>query len=375
MKEEEKRVQAHVDVDVHDLSRTKELLYHHLQDDVSSHSLGNIYLDLGRIYSRIRNYPLAHEAWEKASGCFADPKAPLELATTYYQQGLLFLEERKAMLALEKWEMALEVLKDDWQGGSLLKCQVIYQMGKCLREQGNLEGAKEFLESGILLAQRFGNYTEEVLSMRELARVFFKQSNVQVARKIYYNILHKWKTSLTTSQIAEVTNDLGYLYNEQKDYRRAISAFRYSLRVQREQNDPGLFETLLQLGRLYLSFDPEQAKGYCQEAIERLLDDLTCRFNEAQEKRLAQVYYIMALYCREKSEKKNLLMFCRQSLQIYKKHRMEAQWNEVYQLYSKYASDQIQYYSEAWELINKLPQHEKLRLHTASGEEQAKQIG
>lgn len=367
MKEEEKRIHTHVDVDVRDLSRTKELLYHHLQDDVNSHSLGNIYLDLGRIYSRIRNYPLAHEAWEKASGCFTDPKAPLELATAYYQQGLLFLEERKARPALEKWGLALEVLQDDWQGGSLLKCQVIYQMGKCLSEEGQLEEAKEYLEDGILLAQRFNHVQEEIQSMRELARVFFRQGSIPVARKVYYNILHKRKSSLEVKQLAEIVNDLGYLYNEQKEYRRANAAFRYSLTVQREHNDPAMFETLLQLGRLNLNFDLERAKSYCQEAIDRLLGELTYRFNESQEKCLAQVFYIMAMYCREKSDRKNLQMFCRQSLQIYKKHRMEAQWNEVYQLYNKYASDQIQYYSEAWELINKLPQHEKLRLHKVTG--------
>ena len=364
---DEKKINIHDDVDVHALSRTKELLYHHLEDDANSHSLGKIYLDLGTIYQRIRNYPLAHDAWEKASGCFADPEAPLELATAYYQQGLLFLEERKADLALDKWYQALAVLPDEWAGGSLLKCQVILEIGKCLCDVGRFEEAQDFFEDGIKRAQRAGHYSEEALTMRELAQVFFRQGNLSQARTFCQSTLHKWKILRDKLHIGQIVNDLGYIYQELKEYQRAIAAFKYSLTIQRQYNDPVRFETLLQLGKLYLRHDPEITKEYCQEAVSQLLESLSYRFNEAQEKKLGQVFYLLANYCKEKNDRKNLLMFCRQSLQIYKKYRMEAQWNEVYQLYSKFASDQVQHYNDAWDLINKLPQHEKLRLHKVTG--------
>lgn len=368
MNREGKKRDAHEDVDVNALSRTKALLYHHLESNANSGLIGKIYLDLGEIYQRIRNYPLAHEAWNKASGYFADVKESLHLAITYYQQGMLFLHERQGEKAFEKWGQVLQVLADESRESLLLRSQTVYQMGTYLLEEGKVEEAKSYLEEGIGTARRGGHLREEVLAMRGMARLHSQAKRICLATKIYHNILDKCRGLQDEAILGSVINDLGYLYEAKKEYRRALSAFHYSREIERRLGNPNLHNTLVELARLYLRFDLEQAKVYCQEAIDLLLAGLSYRFNERQEKQLAQVFELMAFYCREKSDRKNMLIFCRQALEIYKKYRMEKQWNEMYQIYSKFApTGEIEQYNEAWELINGLPQHEKLRLHKFIG--------
>lgn len=368
MKHEGIQVDYFKDPDVCLLSRTKALLSQHLKNNANSHLIGNLYLDLGQIYQRIRNYPLAHQAWEKASGYFTDEREQLYRATAYYQQGLLYLQERQVALALDRWQQVLEMLAPDWGEGLLLRAQASYQLGRYFLSIGNVEEAKGYLEDGIFFARQGGHGQEEVLAMQELARVFQRMGNPMLSIRVCQNALAKCKRMGDDVLLASIINDLGYLYEDRKEWRRAVSAFRYSLRVQQQYETPEAHRTLIQLGKMYIKIDPEQTKQYCQIAIDRLLAKLTHRFDEKQEQQLAQVFELMGLYCREKNDRKNMLMFFRQSMEIYKKYSLAPQWNDVYQIYSKYApSDELHPYDESMELVNRLPNHEKLRRYRSIG--------
>lgn len=361
MKQEEIQVHYFEDPDVYLLSRTKALLSHHLESNASSHLIGTLYMDLGQIYQRIRNYPLAHQAWENASGCFDGERERLYRATAYYQQGILYFQERQIVLALKRWQQVLEVLAYAGREGLILRAQAAYELGRYFLSVGNIEEAKGYLEEGLLFARQGGHGKEEVLAMQELARVFHRIGNPVVAIRIYQNALGKCRQMKNDRLLASIINDLGYLYEERKEWKRAVSAFRYSLAVQ-PPDSPETHRTLVQLARIFFKIDPEQTRQYCQQAIEGLLTGLIHRFNEQQEKQLAQVFELMGLYCREKNDRKNMLMFFRQSLEIYRKNFMEPQWNEVYQIYSKYIPADEQYlYDESKTLVNGLPKHEKLR--------------
>ncbi|AZR74626.1 hypothetical protein BBF96_15335 [Anoxybacter fermentans] len=356
------------DADVSNLSKIKTLLYHHLQHKPSPPLIGKLYLNQGLVYCKIKNYPLAHEAWEKAASYFKDFSDPFNLALTYYYQGLLFSEEEEVVKALEKWNQVLVLLSDDQEEKALLKCQTLYQIGKTLLEIGELERANEYLKKGARIAKQGKYIYEEALITQELARVWVKMGEWNRALQLYYKTIAKWKELKEERRIGMVLDDLGYLYCQLGDVKKAINAFKYSLRIQKKYQDEDLSQTLLQLGRLYLRIDPEKTKYYCQEIIKILLEELGYRFTEAQEKQLAHVFFLMGLYCREKSDRKNMLMFLKQSLSIYKKFHMEAQWYEVYKIYKKYAQSKIEErFNEAKELVNQLVHHEKLRLHKFIG--------
>lgn len=354
------------DTDVGELSLIKALLAQHLEQDSNSQTLGRLYLDLGEIYLRIRNYPLAHQAWEKASQCFQDIQSVFNLAETYYQHGLLLAREKKYVKALEKWDQALCSLSSDHRDEIVLKCKILYEMGQRFLILGELNQAEESFKRELELSQQIQTFDQEALAHQGLAKYYTHLQSYAEAQNYYIQSLRIWKVLGAECKIHSILKELGYLYQKQGDYSRAIRAFKSGLKIcqQATENVEEQVDIHLRLAWLYLQVDLEQAKVYCEKVTDILLTSLIYRFNSIQEKQLARVLYILGLYCREKQERKNLLVFCKQSMQIYQKYRMEEEWNQVFQLYNKYApAEEREKFYQTRELVNTLSHHEKLKVH------------
>ncbi len=250
------------------------------------------------------------------------------------------------------------MISEEWHSEILLKTQAFYQIGMAFKEIGKLNEAIVYLEDGVLRARRIENNELDALTMQALAQIYHKLGDLNEAKEMWFYSLEKYKLIQNKEQMGKVLNDLGYLYVEKDEFKRAISSFKYSLKIQQENNDSNLPTTLLQLAKLYLQIDPDKAQFYCKESVDALLKDLGYRFSEEQEEQLAHGFFVMGLCCREKNDKKNMLMFLEKSLGIYKKFRMKPQWEEVYQVYQKYGPIKMeQRYNGTNEVVHELARY------------------
>lgn len=366
MKSENSNLDFTNDNDVGELSRIKALLAYHLEQDSDSQTLGRLFLDLGKIYLRIRNYPLAHQAWEKASQCFKNTKNGMHLAETYYQHGLLLAQEKKYIQALEKWSHALHSLSSAYREEIVLKCKIFYEMGQSLLILGELDHAEESFEQELELSLQIQRPDQEALACQGLGQYYTHLQYFSKAQEFYIQSLRIWEEIGIECRIHSVLKELGHVYQRQGDNNKAIHVLKSSLKTCQQVEER--VDIHLLLAWLYLKVDLEQAKTYCKKIIDLLLISLVYRFNPIQEKQLARVLYILGLYYRERQERKNLLVFCKQSMQIYQKYRMEEEWNHVFQLYNKFApAEERGKFFKTRELVNTLPSHEKLHVHNFIG--------
>ena len=353
------------DVDVDELTNVKRLLGHHLDNMSSSALIGKLYLNQGQIYRKIKNYPLAQKTWKKAISYFKLFDDPLNLARAYYYQGLTFKEEEKFSEALSRWNNILElsVLDDEPE----LKSKAFYQMGITLiYHLQDLEKARRYLEEGAGLAKKAGDYHLEIKITQELACLLVKMGDFDQALRVYYRVIARWKGLNEKSQLAKVLDDLGRLHQKMDQVKRAISAFKYSLRLKEKCDRDNIGATIIQLSKTYLEDDIEKTRYYCQKFTENFIEDVDYIIDKKVEKELAQIFFLMGLYCQRKDDKKNMLIFFKQSLTIYKKYEMEDKWHKVYKIYSKYNKSENKF-SETKDLVNGLANHEKLRLHKSMG--------
>ncbi len=357
------------DPDVGNLSKIKTLLYRHLEHKSNPQLIGRLYLNQSQIYQKIKNYPLAYDALEKAMKYFNDVKDSLDLSLSYYYQGILLIEEGKLLKAREKFEEALSLIFEDRDEEIQLKCQIYYQLGVCLRGLDKEDLARFYLEEGMMKARSSGFIYQETLSMQALAQMYLQMGELNKAKENYYQTLPKWRHLKEELQVGLVLDDLGYLHYKLGDEQRAISAFTYSCQIQRKYNTDKLPGTLYQLGKIYLKVDLEKSRRLCKEAIELLLEGLAYRFNLGKEKQLSQLFFLMGQYSQEKNDRKNMLLFLKESLKIYKKYRMEDHWNEVYSYFQKYCQPEEEMnFNETTELVKGLRQNGKFNLKKIVGQ-------
>ena len=357
------------DPDIGSLSKIKTLLYRHLEHKSNPQLIGRLYLNQSEVYQKIRNYPLAYDALEKARVYFAYLEDILNLALAYYYQGILLTEEKKYLKARENLYQGYSLLSDDRNEEILLKCQIIYQLGKTLKEIGLLEEAVSNLEDGALLAKNHNfNYLEAQI-MHLLGQISLNLGNLNQAKQIFLQILPQWQMLNDQYQIGLVLDDLGYVYHQLKENQRVINAFKYSIKMLDKFNSPKLPSSLLKLAQIYLEINPDESKLYCQEAIDALLTDLADNFTEDMEKQLAEVFWIMALYCQQKNYLKNMELFFKKSLRIYQKYHLQENWNQVYQTYRKYLpTGEEMSFNATTELVKGLTGYGKFNLKKIVGQ-------
>ncbi|MCK4259438.1 MAG: tetratricopeptide repeat protein [Halanaerobiales bacterium] len=349
--------------EVGNLSRIKALLYHHMKQNTNSKLIGTLYLNLGNIYRDIKNFPLAHEACKQAQEFFNEKKDLLNLANVFYQEGILFSEEGKILQAMGKWHQVLKLISTREQDEVLLKSKASYEIGIALQLSGELEDARRYMEDAVLNAERIEHIEQKARTLHGLAQVYFKLGDINKALKLYCQSLTKFKTLKNQHMVARVSNDMGCLYMQKREFNRAISALKYSLMVQKEYKDVNATDTLLKLAEIYLKIDVEEVRCYCKKAVGLLLENFKNRFSKEQEKQLARGFYVMGLIHLEKDEKEYMLMFLNQSLKIYKKLRMKTHWLEVYHIYQKYGNNNVeQKFNGIHELVHGLARYEKLKI-------------
>lgn len=357
------------DPDIGSLSKIKTLLYRHLEHKSNPQLIGRLYLNQSEVYQKIRNYPLAYDALEKAMEYFADLEDILNLALAYYYQGLLLTEEKKYLQARENLYQGFSLLSDDRNEEILLKCQITYQLGRVLEEIGLLEEAVANLEDGALLAEIHGFNYQEAQMMHLLGQISLKLGNLDQAKQILLKILPKWQMLNDQYQIGLVLDDLGYVYLQLKENKRAVSAFKYSIKMLEKFNSSKLPTSLLKLAQIYLEIDSDQSKLYCQKAIDAVLTHLADKFTEDMEKQLAEVFYIMALFCQQRNYLKNMELFFKKSLKIYQKYHLQENWSQVYQTYRKYlpTGEELSF-NATTELVKGLTGHGQFNLKKIVGQ-------
>ncbi len=181
-----------------------------------------------------------------------------KMAEGYYERGLAYLQEKNLELASVEFNRSIET-------DSSYK-RAYYGLGIISDYQGKLEDARKYYEKTIDLDPDFSE------AYNALGVVYFKQQKWKDADKAFHKAL---ANKLYTTPHIPLIN-LGDLYMAQKDYPKAIEAYRESEQyVTLELTIQKLGAALIEAGRV------KEAVSAFQEGVSMAPQDASMRFSLA----------------------------------------------------------------------------------------------
>jgi len=181
-----------------------------------------------------------------------------KMAEGYYTKGLSYLQEKNLELASVEFNRSIQTDKS--------YKQAYYGLGIISDYQGKLEDARKYYEQAIDLDSNFSE------AYNALGVVYFKQQKWKEAIKAFNKAL---SNKLYTTPHIPLIN-LGDLYMAQKDYPRAIDAYRESKRyVNLEFTIQKLGTALFEAGRV------KESISEFQEGVTLAPQNVSMRFSLA----------------------------------------------------------------------------------------------
>lgn len=196
-------------------------------------------------------------------------------ARAYTAIGLVYLtrfrESEKAMDFLIK-SLAIE-------DSLSLKGEQIFSylaIARIFEDVGNYNRSAEFLEQALLLNEAFNNNNVLVLILNQLGKVNAARGRIDKAFENYENALDD-ENEIDQTQEAEVLYNLGNLYNQQKEYQKALSSYKKALQIWRAIKDrKNESISLNDIGKIYQhlkNYDRALANHLAALDIQQGMDD------------------------------------------------------------------------------------------------------
>ena len=244
----------------------------------------------GEIYEKLEKWQEAEQAYRRAVEV-SDALQKNSLSADLYKHIGMAVEKQNAFL--RAWSF-YELSKDAFLAcnDSLNAARMFGEMGRIMRETGQLKRSSEYLTS-------FVNFAENSGHAKELAKAYYSQAqttremgHTEQALESLWNAGDAMELLGDTTGLADVEEQLGQLYVNMGQNKEAEARFYSALNLYESQADTsGMVRCLVWLGRIAASQDlPQSARQFYFRA-ENYLDTSATVSDDLR----AQLYYHRAL--------------------------------------------------------------------------------
>jgi len=153
---------------------------------------------------------------------------PFWVAEFYYNLGNIYFYE-KPDSSLYYYEQALTMNKQAQNSGAkniedmfFLQMRLFYNIGTMNYNHGKYEAALENLFKALKIAENINEPAEVARTCFTVAETYLRMSNVGQAEPYFRKVENLYREVNDSLGLADVYNELSYIYNEKEDYRKAL---------------------------------------------------------------------------------------------------------------------------------------------------------
>ncbi len=247
----------------------------------------------GEIYEKLEMWQQAEKAYRHAvEVSYALHKDSLS-ADLYKRIGKVIEKQNEPLQAWSYYELS----KDSYLAykDSLNAARMFGEMGRIMRETGQLKKSSEYLTTFVNLADKLGDTHELAKAYYSQAQTALEMEKNEQALESLWSAGDKMELLGDTIRLADVEEQLGQLYMKMEHNRQAETRFFSALNLYESQADTsGMVRCLVWLGRMAASENlSDNARQFYQKAA-NFLDQSPAVSDEVK----AQLFYHRALLYR-----------------------------------------------------------------------------
>ena len=153
-----------------------------------------------------------------------------------------------------------------------------------------------FLRS-LFIARQVGDTTIAAQALLGLGGCFLQRAKYTYAHQVLRKAIQSFQAADNLRGVALALHTLGQVYTHTFEYRRAVNAFKYAYTLFQHQQDLlHQASSLVHLGRIFVTIDPETAEKVCREVTDLLISQTSVHSRRQSEIILARYSVVMSLY-------------------------------------------------------------------------------
>ncbi len=192
------------------------------------------YLAIAALYQQIKDPAKSLGVLEKAIK-FQEKTDDLNLRVYYYTQlGKAYVTNNNAKLALEQFDVVLDLLSDINKPS--LRGEAFYNMANVMATQTNFEEALAYYKKALTEYRSVGEKQREAIALMDIAKLYKVQKNMDRALANYTASLDVRKSLDDQGGIAESYNNIAALYLDQKDIAKTVANAELGLSAAKAAN-------------------------------------------------------------------------------------------------------------------------------------------
>jgi signal transduction histidine kinase len=208
------------------------------------------YLSIAQLYQQVKEPAKSLQILNRGI-VFQEKTDDLNLRVYYYTQlGKQYLANEKTALAIEQYEVVLELLADINKPS--LRGEAYYNIANAIAIDGNFEKALKYYKMALEEYRSVKEKKREAIALNDIGKLYKSEKNYERALANYTAALEIRQSLKDKSGIAQTYNDIAILYFEQRNTQKAIPNIELALAEAKEINATS--ETRRSYEYLYLCY-------------------------------------------------------------------------------------------------------------------------
>lgn len=208
------------------------------------------YLAVAQLYQQVKEPAKSLQTLNRGIA-FQEKTDDLNLRVYYYTQlGKQYLANNNTALAIEQYEVVLELLSEINKPS--LRGEAYYNIANAISIDGNFEKALEYYKMALDEYRSVKEKKREAIALNDIGKLYKINKNYERALANYTAALEIRQSLADKPGIAQTYNDVAILYFEQQNIQKAIPNLELALAEAKEINATG--ETRRSYEYLYLCY-------------------------------------------------------------------------------------------------------------------------
>ncbi|WP_044501132.1 tetratricopeptide repeat protein [Nostoc sp. PCC 7107] len=237
-------------------------------------------LSIGKVYSKIGQYPKALEAYQQALVLRRQIKAKAGEVDILYRIAEIYDKIGQYPQALETYQQALAIAQE--VGSNTVESDTLNGIGSAYRSIGEYAKALEFHNQALTIARKTNDKIEETESLNKIGLVYRHLGEYSKALEFYQQALSIAKKISNRFLEGDTLNNIGVVYDYLGQYSQALNFYQQALTIFQQiryRDLEGI--TLNNIGSIYQSLGKySDALAVYQQAL-NLTQKSGSRANEA----------------------------------------------------------------------------------------------
>ncbi len=239
--------------------------------------------------------------------------------------------------AQKQWELSRDIAFafPDKKERSLSLAKIYFKLSRMLLVQTKYKQARSYYFKALTYCKII---RDEALICRCIAGIgasYHLENRFNIALRVYEQVYEMACKRGDKVLIGRILHSYGDIATKTYKFEEAQINYERSLELSEEKGDfLTTAATLLEMGRLHMKINPELTRKFCEEAIDKLIENITADTRCKCERLMGKALYLMALYYSKFKDYERAMSNLFQAKEIFQKLGMEKEKKRANILYN-----------------------------------------